>query len=212
MSKRAFILSVFILIACGDRDKTSNQTTRIEAYKPNSVALKLNNKASGLIGDAGHTYDSLKNQLYDSAIIYLDKAIEIDSLYVLAYINKAQALQRKGSFEKAIGVLSRVQRIKPDFPEILISQGFLLEKIGKIVSAEQQYNKALKAYEERLKSNPKDEKTKSDIAFLYVFLKDKNAALDEIRNYLLENPESAQLKTTERYINALDRKTFINEY
>jgi hypothetical protein len=48
------------------------QSEEIDSFKihqPDSNALRLNNKAARLIGDAGHSYDSLKGLLYDSAIM-----------------------------------------------------------------------------------------------------------------------------------------------
>jgi len=212
MSKRALFLIVLIIASCNDREKRSQQSASVTEYKPDSTALRLNNKASRLIGNAAHTYDSLKAQLYDSAIIYLNSAIEIDCLYLLAYTNKAQALQRKGSLEEALEVLNQVEIIKPDFAEVLMGQGFLLEKMGKMELAEQKYRQALKAYEKRLEDDPESDKVRSDIAFLYIFLEDKNRALDEIRDLIIKNPESEQLRMIEGVIKDFDRKKFIAEY
>ena len=212
MRKYILFFIVLVIASCNDREKRSSQSESSISYKPDSVALELNNKAVKLMGDAPHTYDSLSGMLYDSAIVYLNQAIEIDSLYLLAYTNKAQALQRKGSLEEALQVLKQVETIKPDFAEVVTAQGFILEKMGRMELAEQKYGQALKAYEERLKKDPKNDKVQSDIAFLYIFLEDKNTALDEIRNSILENPESEQLKMMERVIKDFDRKKFIEEY
>ena len=212
MRKYALFFIVLVIASCSDREKRSNQSESSNSYKPDSLALELNNKAVKLMGDAAHTYDSLSGMLYDSAIVYLDQAIEIDSLYLLAYTNKAQALQRKGSLEEAQQVLKQVETIKPDIAEVITAQGFILEKMGRMELAEQKYGQALTAYEERLKKNPKNDKVQSDIAFLYIFLEDQNAALDEIRNSILENPESEQLKMMERVIKDFDREKFIKEY
>ena len=212
MRKYALFFIVLVIASCSDREQKSNQSESSISYKPDSAALALNNKAVKLMGDAAHTYDSLSGMLYDSAIMYLDRAIDIDSLYLLAYTNKAQALQRKGSFEESLQVLRQVETIKPDFAEVITAQGFILEKMGRMEFADQKYEQALKAYQERLKKDPKNDKVQSDIAFLYIFLEDKNAALDEIRNSVLENPGSEQLKMMERVIKDFDRKKFIEEY
>lgn len=210
--KRLTLFLVILIASCSDREKKSNQNESVNTYKPDSTALKLNNKAARLIGEAAQTYDTLSAILYDSAIIYLDQAIEIDSLYLLAYTNKAQALQRKGSLEEAVKVLNEVEIIKPDFAEVLMDQGFLLEKMGKMELAHKKYRQALKAYEKRLKNDTENNKVQSDIAFLYMFLEDKNKAIDEIQNLILENPESEQLKMMEGVIENFDRKKFIAEY
>lgn len=212
MNRRALYIILLLVISCVDRNKKPDHTESIFTYKPDSIALKLNNKAVLLIGDAAHTYDTLKNVLYDSAITYLNQAIEIDSSYLLAYTNKAQALQRKGSLMEALEVLNRVEIIKPDFVDVIVGQGFILEKLGQMESADQKYKQALKAYEKRLADDPQNDKVQSDIAFLYIFLEDRNAALDEIRDLILENPESEQLKMMEGLIKDFDRKKFIDEY
>lgn len=215
MSKQALFLLMLLIIgpSCSDREKKNQQSESILTYKPDSIALRLNNKAAKLMGKvSSFNGDSVNNLLCDSAIIYLEQAIEIDSLYLFAYTNKAQALQRKGSLEEALEVLNEVEIIKPDFAEVIMGQAFLLEKMNKMELADQKYRKALKAFEKRLKDDPRSDKVQSDIAFLYIFLEDKNAALDEIRNSILENPESEQLKMMERVIKDFDRKNFIEEY
>jgi tetratricopeptide (TPR) repeat protein len=212
MNSRASYLIALLVISCVDSDKKSDHAESIFMFKPDSTALKLNNRAVLLMSDAAHTYDTLKSALYDSAITYLNEAIEIDSLYLLAYTNKAQALQRKGSLKEALEVLNQVEAIKPDFAEVIMGQAFILEKMSKMELADQKYRQALKAFEKRLEDDPKNDKVQSDIAFLYIFLEDKNAALDEIRNLILENPESEQLKMMEGLIKNFDRKKFIEEY
>lgn len=207
------LLLIVVVLSCNDREKKNQQSIGMLTYKPDSNALQLNNKASRLMGDAGYTVDdSLRNLLYDSAVIYLSHAIEIDSLYLLAYTSKAQALQRKGSLSQALEVLYKVQIIKPDLAEAIMGQGFLLEKMGNMELADEKYRQALKAYEKRLENDPKSDKVLSDIAFLYIFLEDRNRALDEIRDLILKNPDSEQLKMMEGVIKDFDRTKFIQEY
>lgn len=212
MKKKILLFIVLVLGSCSDSDKENNQTKKSTTHTPDSVVLALNDKAVKLIGEAAISTDSLNGLLYDSAIIYLDEAIDIDSLYLLAYTNKAQALQRKGFLKESLQVLGLVETIKPDFAEVIMAQGFIMEKMGNFEFSKQKYEKALQAYEDRLKKDPNNEKAQSDIAFLYIFLKDKNVALGEIRNLLLENPESEQLKLMERVIMNIDREKFIEEY
>jgi tetratricopeptide (TPR) repeat protein len=212
MKKSVLFIIVLIIVSCNDREKKSNQNEISNSYKADSLAIELNNKAISLISDAAHMYDSLSIILYDSAIVFLDRAIEIDSLYLLAYTNKAQVLQRKGSLEEALKVLKQVETRKPDFAEVITAQGFILEKIGRMELADRKYRQALKAYEERLDKNPMNDKVQSDISFLYIFLEDKKAAMDEIQKLIVENPNSEQLKMMESVIKDFDREKFIEEY
>lgn len=210
--KVLFFTMSLIVIACGNPKEQSEQVDSLKIHQPDSNALRLNNKAARLIGDAGHSYDSLKGLLYDSAIVYLNQAIEIDSLYLLAYTNKAQALQRKGSLEQALEVLHKMETIKPNLAEAIMGQGLILEKMGNMELANKKYRQALEAYEKRVKDDPKNIRAQSDIAFLYVFLEDKNKAIDEIHNLVLENPTNDELKAIEGLIENFDRKKFIEEY
>lgn len=212
MSRRTLFLIVLLVASCTEREKKSDHGKSIITYWPDSTALKLNNRAVQLIGDAAHTYDTLKEDLYDSAITYLNQAIEIDSLYLLAYTNKAQALQRKGSLEEALEVLNQVEIIKPGFTEVLMGQGFLLEKMGKKELAEQKYRQVFEVYSKRLENDPENDKVQSDIAFVYIFLEDKDKAIGEIESFILENSESEDLKMMEGLIKDFDRKKFIEQY
>jgi tetratricopeptide (TPR) repeat protein len=93
-----------------------------------------------------------------------------------------------------------------------MEQGFLFEKMGRVKLANEKYKLVLSAYEKRLGDNPMSIKTRADIAFLYLFLEDRNRAIDEIQNLILENPKNEDLKATEELIKNFDRKRFIEEY
>lgn len=207
-----FLTTLLILASCSNRENKSQQIQSIDKHRPDSNAVRLSNKAARLMGEISGYNDSLNNVLYDSALIYLNQAIEIDSLYVMAYTNKAQVLQRRGSLEQALVVLRKVDIMKPDFAEVIMGQGLILEKMGKLQLADQKYRQALEAYEKRLENNPSNTRVQSDIAFLYIFLEDKNRAIDEIRNLILEHPDNEALKAMEGYIKDFDRKEFIEEY
>lgn len=208
-----FLITLLMIVSCNNREKESLNTERTDKHLPDSNAVKLNNKAARLMAEISSYNDSLNNVLYDSALIYLNQAIEIDSLYLMAYTHKAQILQRKGSLEQARQILNEVEIMKPDFAEAIMGQGFILEKMGKMELADQKYRQALKAYEKRLEDNPGNAiKIQSDIALLYIFLEDENRALDEIRNLILENPENEELKVMEGYIKDFDRKKFLEDH
>ncbi len=181
-------------------------------HKPDSMALSFNNKAVRLMSKVWPGNDSLNSVLYDSALYYLDQGIEIDSLFTSLYINKSKVLQKKGLLEEAVSILDTVLKIRPDFAEVIMEQGFLFEKMGRVKLANEKYKLVLSAYEKRLGDNPMSIKTRADIAFLYLFLEDRNRAIDEIQNLILENPKNEDLKATEELIKNFDRKRFIEEY
>jgi Flp pilus assembly protein TadD len=203
---------ILLIVTCCHEGEKKEQQKENRTHQPDSNAVKLNNKAVKLIGQVRPHNDSLNGVFYDSALTYLNQSIEVDSLYLTAYTNKAQVLLRKNLLEKAIEVLSKVQSIKPDFAEVIMGQGFILEKMGNIELADSKYRQALGAYEKRLNDNPGSAKVQSDIALLYIFLEDRNRAMDEIQNLILENPNNQELKAMQDYIKDFDRKKFIAEY
>ena len=66
--------------------------------------------------------------------------------------------------------------------------------MGKKKLAEQKYRQAFEVYDRWLENDPENDKVQSDIAFVYIFLEDKDKAIGEIQSLILENPESEQLK------------------
>lgn len=203
------IAIVIMCASCGG--KAVDDRISVVRYKPDSMALFYNNKAAVLMGEAGIPDDSIDTQLYDSAVIYLDRSIEIDSLYLLAYFNKSQALRRKGELDKALQVLKEIESIRLD-GAVIAAQGFVLERMGEMELAEAKYKDALSIYENRLEDDPENEKIHSDIAFIHIFLEDKSVALEEIQDLILNYPNSKQLKMMEEAIEDFDRKEFIDAY
>ena len=213
MRERILILLVVLAtVSCKERESRSPSDKSSVTYQPDSNAVRLNNSAVDLIGQVSLYNDSLNGVLYDSALAYLDKAIGIDSLYWNAYSNKVQVLLRQGQFGKSLEVLDELQSIKSDFAEAIMAQGFILEKMGRNEGAIDKYKQALDVYKKRLKNDPGNLWAQSDIAFLYLFLEDKNRAIDEIQNLILENPNDKRLKTMERVIKDFNREKFIAEY
>ncbi|PZV77588.1 hypothetical protein CLV31_12056 [Algoriphagus aquaeductus] len=212
MNNKALFSIVLIIFSCCSQENRLNQSEINSINIADSIAIELNNKAISLMSDASHGYDSLSSILYDSALVYLDQAIEIDSLYLLAYTNKSQVLRRKGELEGALEVLKKVETKKQDFAEVITAQGFILEKMGKLELAKLKYKEALEVYEKRLEMNPKNDKVQSDIAFLYIFFEDKSSALDKILQLIIENPTSEQLKIMESVIKDFDKEKFIEEF
>lgn len=199
-----------VFFACGDQDTESYQ--KKSEHQPDSIAVNLNNKAVGFMSDAAHTYDSLRGYLYDSALFYLNKSLEVDSLYLTAYSNKSQVLRSKGQLGQSLEILKKIESIKPGFAEVIMEQGFTLEKMGKTKSAINKYNQALEAYKIRLEETSDPVKVKMDMAFVYIFLEGKNKGLDELQYLILEYPDNERLKAMEGYFEGFNREEFIKSY
>lgn len=89
----------------------------------NPKAIKLNNKALQFI----------KVQNFDSALIYLDKAIKIDTTYYVAYGNKSHIYYTLKDLKQALLEAQREIIAKPDLAEAWTFAGMLNDKRGDTV-------------------------------------------------------------------------------
>lgn len=181
-------------------------------HKPDSIAVAFNSKAVNYLSKVIDVDDSLWNSYYDSSLVYLCKAIELDSLYLNAYTNKAQVLVKIGLLTEALETLSKAEKIRPNFAEVIMGQGFIFEKMGDLKEAQKKYKEALQAYSSRLEIDSLKDNTKMDIAFLYIFLEDKRRAIDEIHDLILSDPKNKMYYEFEDMIEGFDREKFIKEY
>ncbi len=209
--KHRIAILLLSALTCGC-DQENNTEEVDDVYQPNPEALELNNKAVNFIGNAAHSYDSIKGSFYDSALIYLNEALQVDSLYITAYTNKAQVLRNKGQLKESIDVLEKVESIKPGFVEVIMGQGLVYEKMGNMSQAHKKYNEALEAYKARLEDNPDPVKVKLDIAFLYIFLEDKHRGMNELEFLKDEYPDDQQIIAMEGYLKGFNKEEFIKTY
>lgn len=210
ISKITILSICFFSITLTSCNKTEEQN---KEYTPNPKAIELNNHASRLIHhdilDAGlNRSDSL---LYE-ALNYTEKAITIDSLYYLAYSNKATILCKLEKHDDAIAILEKILDFKPHYAEGIQAQGFIFEKINKHREAIIKYEQALKAYDYRIKKGEYIINSKSSKAFLLIFSKNKNQALKEINNIIKKYPYSQEPKLMKQIILRTNKEEFIRNY
>ncbi len=82
------------------------------------------------------------SRLFDQGVHYLNKAIEIDSLYKLAYNSLAYAYTYMGDFEKSIVAMNKYISLAPDEPNPYDSRGDIYAWFGKTEQAVESYKKA----------------------------------------------------------------------
>jgi serine/threonine protein kinase/Flp pilus assembly protein TadD len=80
---------------------------------------------------------------YEEAVRYLNKAIEIDPLYKVAYNLLAYNYDELGDFEKSIWAINKYIDLAPDEPNPYDSRGELYAYNGKLDQAIESYKKAL---------------------------------------------------------------------
>jgi serine/threonine protein kinase/Tfp pilus assembly protein PilF len=82
-------------------------------------------------------------RLFEQAIYYLNKAIEIDPLYKLAYNQLAYTYNEMGDFEKSIWAINKYISIAPDEPNPYDTRADLYAWNGKLDQAIDSYKRAL---------------------------------------------------------------------
>ncbi|MEO6869905.1 MAG: hypothetical protein ABI168_09690, partial [Ginsengibacter sp.] len=159
------IYSLFILTTCNCQEKKTS-------YNPK--AIEFNNKAMEFI----------KTEKFDSSLIYLDKAIKIDSTYYIAYGNKCIVYCTLKDFKNALVVTEKEIKAKPDLAEGWTFAGMLNDKLGDTLNALKYYKKSIEIFDERI-SNPdkqtylKANKLNRAIALILIGQNDKGR--DELR-------------------------------
>ena len=161
-----FLIYVFfILSSCNCQEK-------INVYNPKAIAL--NNKG----------VEFIKIQKFDSALIYLDKAIKIDATYYLSYSNKCTIYCTLKDFKNALIVAEKEIEVKPDLAEGWTFAGMLNDKLGDTLSALKYYKKSIEIYNERI-SNPNKQKylkaNKLNRAISYVLIGQEETGVNEIK-------------------------------
>lgn len=147
-----FLLITLVSIAVSCSQNTIDTKSEIEQefqaeYKPNSEAIELNNKALEIT--MFHRDDLIK---IDSAILLLNKATELDSLYFFGYSNKIQFLMIKKDFSRLLETNQRIQELRPNQPNWIIQRAMILELSGEIDNANAEYKKGINEYEEIINS------------------------------------------------------------
>ncbi len=184
-----FLLITLVAIAVSCSQKTNDTKREIEQepqgeHNPNPEAIELNNKALEIT--MLHRDDSAK---VDSAILLLDKATEIDSLYFLGYSNKVQFLMIKKDFSRLLETNQRIRQLRPNQPNWIIQRALILELSGEIDKADTEYEKGINEYEEIMNSE-KNLPWEFELEFAQnlVLANNYNKALEIINRLKKENP------------------------
>lgn len=198
-----FIVIVWLLQSC-NFNSSNNNSSNVDSKVLNNKAM---DKYAKIMFKPLH---ESKPELIE-ILEMLNQAIEIDNDYVLAYTNKANVLVKLQRYDDAIKVLEKASNLKDDYAEVISIQGFYYEKIGKLALAENKYNEALIAYDNRIKKSNKIEDLVAR-AFLLAFTENKQTALEEINQLQKEHPKNKLIINMKHTIEYFDRSTYINNH
>lgn len=113
-------------------------------------------------------------EVLDTVLFELNRAIDIDSSNYVFYTNKATVLSLLNQDTNAIKALEKATKIKPNFAENLMYLGLLNESIGADSIANSWYSQAINAYDERIENDQSIVSNKINRAYLLFLLKARN--------------------------------------
>lgn len=147
--KRIFLLasSLFMFLTLTSCDAQSNKKLCC-GHKPDSTVIVLNNQAVNVYTHWSNSPDSVKK-----AITLLDRAIERDPDYQLAYANKAEYLKDQGDLTQALETLNAYLKRNPTEPYTLLGAGMFYEKMGNKKEAMDYYKRAEENFSRRYKED-----------------------------------------------------------
>ena len=142
---RNFLLasSLFMYLTLTSCNAQSNKKLCC-GHKPDSTVIVLNNQAVNVYTHWSNSPDSVKK-----AITLLNRAIEKDPDYQLAYANKAEYLKSQGNIAQALETLKAYLKRNPTEPYTLLGAGMFYEKIGNKKEAVDYYKRAEENFNRR---------------------------------------------------------------
>lgn len=185
------IFALLALTQCNSQEKKS-------AY--HVAAIELNNKAMGF----------MRVQNCDSALIYLDRAITVDSNSYVLHSNKCAVYCSLKDYQKALIESQKVINIKTDLAEGWTFSGMLYDKLGDTINALKSYRKSIEIFDERI-SNPDKQKSlegnKLNRAFSLILMGQEEMGRSELKKLKIAYPQD---NTLDGFLN-LTKKDYFDQ-
>lgn len=192
------VLPLIILSRCNSQNR--------QGIIPKKKAVEFNNNAISLSSRYGSNKDSL-----EKAIMLLDSAISVDSMYKLAYINKGAILCSLGLYQMMLKVLDKAILLDKENPQLVIIQGWILEKTGHKYEAFLKYQKANGMYDILIEKKPNSIQNKIDKAYLQLFLTNREQAIREYEK-IAYSSKDAYIAKTKFLFYSFNRENFIKDF
>lgn len=106
-------------------------------YKPDPVAVQLNNQAMKLI-NYSENIDSA-----NKALSLLDQATSIDSNNFIAYFNKLMFYFPMKRYDKLISINNKLLQLRPNAHDLYMTGGIFYEIVGDTISSKKYFNRSL---------------------------------------------------------------------
>ena len=177
---------------CNCQEKTTT-------YNPK--AIDLNSKA----------VEFMNVQKFDSALTYLNKAIEIDTSYYVAYGNKSSVYCSLKDYKNALLETQKEIKVKPDLAEAWTFGGMLSDILRDSLTAMNYYKKSIEIFDERI-TNPEKktylEANKRNRAISFILMGEEETGRNELKKLKEVHPDDEFLDelikwTKQDYLNRI---------
>lgn len=146
MSYQKYIGLFFLLIAA----------TTVHAQKPERDLIRKGNRM-------------YNDSVYENAEVNYRKALEINPKSTVAMYNLANTLMQQNKLQEAMEQFAGAAKVEKEKPNL----AQIYHNMGVIFQSQKDYAKAIEAYKESLRNNPKDDETRYNLALAQKLLKDQ---------------------------------------
>ena len=195
-------LTIFgaILIAPGCKDGEALLKNPGVSLPEEQETPVFSEKAVDLNDQAIELFD--KNN--EEAMALLDRAIEQQPDYHVAYANKATLLIGQKHYAEAAMCFEQAAKLRPHCAEYYVGLAFALARSGKPEPAKRWCRYAIAAYNLRLQKNPNNPFTRLNRAVVMFLLGYKNVTLREIESILRDNADFTMAEMMRKEIEQAD--------
>ena len=109
------------------------------------------------------------DSVYEQAEINYRRAMEVNPKSTVAMYNLANTLMQQNKLEEAMEQFAGAARVEKEKPNL----AQIYHNMGVIFQSQKDYAKAIEAYKQSLRNNPKDDETRYNLALAQKMLKDQ---------------------------------------
>lgn len=198
------VLFFCLFLSCAVKGDCNVTIDSLPEAKVSLEAIEDNDRGVELLVKYRENMDSLR-----LAVDFFDQAIEVDSSYLLAYVNKAQVLCVMGEAKKAIATMDIVCGMKPNDRTYLFAKGLYQDVAGDKDLAQNSYKQSLAVYDRLIREYPDSVALCVNKYFTLLFANvPSRQVVDSINFYKSKLPNNSAWRMYD--FNAFSKEDFLN--